>query len=138
MEQAALETWKAIKEFQNRAIQAADFVLAASVGKPEMDAQESYRKAKRAREQAQVKAGLLIEAASLSPVRQALNGVARLLNNAPAELGPRANPADAAFGQEAVREWLRTRFNPQLAEVVREISELARPEHDDEPEAEAA
>lgn len=137
MEAAALKTWQAIKEFQNHAIAAKDLALAASLAKPEMDAQESYRKARKAREAAQVAAGALIPAGAMGPVKKALEGVARLLNGAPMELGPRVNPPDAAFATEAVREWLRDRFNPQLAEVVKELRALAPdPSPDPEPEGE--
>ena len=121
MEQKAYESWRAVAEERNKAIVSRDPNIVAWC-KAEAVAQESYRKAKRARENAAIATGRLIPAHVVAELRRRfILPLRAVIQNMPQEVGPRANPFDTSFGISACQEWVNTRFNAQLESAAGEI-----------------
>jgi len=122
MEREAYQFWQSVAATYGELLASRD-INATQWSRAEKDAQESYRKAKRARETAEIAAGRLVPASQIADLRRRfIQPIRAVLANMPSEVGPRANSFDPAFGIQACQEWLRSRFTPQLAAVEKEFS----------------
>ena len=129
MEREAYQFWQSVAATYGELLASRD-INATQWSRAEKDAQESYRKAKRARETAEIAAGRLVPASQIADLRRRfIQPIRAVLANMPSEVGPRANSFDPAFGIQACQEWIRTRFTPQLEAAVKEFSK-----YDGEPE----
>jgi hypothetical protein len=127
MMDAAFETWQAIETKKRDAINRSRAMDLPSLCKAEMEAQESFRKAKRAFEADELARGGIIMRSDLDGYQKALLGIRRVLEKMPAEVGPRSNPADKQFGILAAREWLEHRFLKEYDAATHEIFKLKTP-----------
>ena len=122
MEKEAYQFWQSVAATYGEYLASRD-INATHWSRAEKDAQESYRKAKRARETAEIAVGRLVPASQIADLRRRfIQPIRAVLANMPSEVGPRANSFDPAFGIQACQEWLRSRFTPQLAAVEREFA----------------
>jgi hypothetical protein len=122
MEREAYQFWQSVAATYGELLACRD-INATQWSRAEKDAQESYRKSKRARETAEIAAGRLVPASQIADLRRRfIQPIRAVLANMPSEVGPRANSFDPAFGIQACQEWLRSRFTPQLAAVEKEFS----------------
>jgi hypothetical protein len=122
MEKEAYQFWQSVAATYGELLASRD-INATQWSRAEKDAQESYRKSKRARETAEIAAGRLVPASQIADLRRRfIQPIRSVLANMPSEVGPRANSFDPAFGIQACQEWLRNRFTPQLAAVEKEFS----------------
>jgi len=122
MEREAYQFWQSVAATYGQLLASRD-INATQWSRAEKDAQESYRKSKRARETAEISAGRLVPASQIADLRRRfIQPIRAVLANMPSEVGPRANSFDPAFGIQACQEWLRSRFTPQLAAVEKEFS----------------
>jgi hypothetical protein len=130
MEAEAFQFWQSVAATYGELLASRD-LNATQWARAEKDAQESYRRAKRHRETAEISAGRLVPASQISDLRRRfIQPLRAVLANMPSEVGPRANSFDPAFGIQACQEWVRTRFTPQLESASREFSKY---EGDPEP-----
>ncbi len=125
MMDAAFETWQAIETKKREAINRSRADSLPALCKAEMESQESFRKAKRAWESAEVARGGIILRSDLKGYHRALQSIRQVIEKAPGELGARANPMDKAFGILAVREWIETRFIREVEAADVELVKLA-------------
>jgi hypothetical protein len=115
IEKTAFENWKRIASALAASPNDAN---CAAMARGEQLAAESYRKAKRAREAAQVAAGKLVPVSVVMELRKRfIQPLRSLLENMPAEVGPRANSFDSTFAIQVCEEWLRNKFWPKLEEA---------------------
>jgi hypothetical protein len=122
MEKEAYQFWQSVAATYGELLASRD-INAPQWSRAEKDAQESYRKSKRARETAEITAGRLVPASQIADLRRRfIQPIRSVLANMPSEVGPRANSFDPSFGIQACQEWLRSRFTPQLAAVEKEFS----------------
>jgi len=122
MESEAYQFWQSVAATYGELLSIRD-LNATHWSRAEKDAQESYRKAKRARETAEIAAGRLVPASQIADLRRRfIQPIRSVLANMPSEVGPRANSFDPSFGIQACQEWLRSRFTPQLEAAVREFA----------------
>lgn len=122
MESEAFQFWQSVAATYGELLASRD-LNATHWSRAEKDTQESYRKAKRHRETAEIAAGRLVPSSQIADLRRRfIQPLRAVLANMPSEVGPRANSFDPAFGIQACQEWVRTRFTPQLEAAAKEFS----------------
>ena len=121
MELQAYCTWKATAGLVQHSLKSRDPNLAAFL-KAEGEAQKRFREARRMREQAEMASGRLRPASDFAELkRSVLMPLRNVLLNMPREAGPRANPFDHPFAIDALDEWVRDRFTPQLEAAMKAL-----------------
>lgn len=114
-EQAAARRLAAVQALIDGALASKDSVTLPGLLRAGVEASKMLREARNSRQAWDLSSGRLVPRSEVEELRRRfIEPLGNVIRNMPAEVGPKANSFDPAFGIRVCEEWLRHRFTPAL------------------------